>query len=284
MIDQLFGVIYKSTVLVPESSFYNKFVIGKCVCKSVKQFKNFNYVGSSKYIKNVAHKYGRDESKIKVEVIYQMFDNAIQTRKEKHKELGKWEIHFIKLYDSQNPEIGMNLTSGGGGIYDLSEESRKIMSLKAKNRLPKTQEQYEYWKKSFKGGNKGKKRTIEQNENNKKQQLKYYETHDGHNKGKKFNDEWRQKLKDSAKKRQYTKKCLKCEKDFICSTNFAKYCDEHRPKKHIYSGLTLSEAKINYYKNNKMPQDIIDKIKKTKKIKFIINKLPFELYTSLIGG
>lgn len=114
MEDQLFGVIYKSTVLIPESSFYNKFVIGKHKCNSIDEFYKSRYVGSSRIISSIKNKYGIDG--IKKEVIYCLFNNDTMTTKEKGKILSDFEIHFIKLYESYtNPKIGMNLTPGGDG-------------------------------------------------------------------------------------------------------------------------------------------------------------------------
>ena len=149
MSDKLFGVIYKSTVLEPLSSFHNKIYIGKLQSKSIENFNNSNYVGSGKYIQRVIGKYGKE--KIKTEILYYMFDNNIQTKKERKKQLGIWEKHFIKLYDSRNLEIGMNITPGGeGGIgnfgankgivytgekrekFKKSEEAKKRMSLARK--------------------------------------------------------------------------------------------------------------------------------------------------------
>jgi hypothetical protein len=149
MLNLLLGVIYKSTVLIPESSFYNKFVIGKKLCQSANEFYKFKYVGSSKYILRVVNKYGID--KIKTEIVYMMFDNDVQNKQEKHKQLSEWEKHFIKLYDSQNPKIGMNITEGGNGgdTYSfVSEENKKIRSKKISDKL-KNRIFSEEWKKKL---------------------------------------------------------------------------------------------------------------------------------------
>jgi hypothetical protein len=111
----LFGVIYKTQISILESSFYNKIYIGKRICKSTNEFYESKYVGSSIVITRLVKKYSKEN--IRTEIIYMMFDNDIQTKKEKHQQLSEWEKHFIKLYDSQNPEIGINLTSGGDGFH-----------------------------------------------------------------------------------------------------------------------------------------------------------------------
>lgn len=226
----LFGVIYKSTCLIPESSFFNKFVIGKKHCKSIEKFNNSKYFGSSKIIKNLVNKHGTNQ--IKTEVIYQMFDNKIQTSDEKRKSLCDLEKHFIKLYDSQNPEIGMNLTPGGDGFHGKQNEDHKkkrSISMIGKNlgrrHTKETILKLEIASSGKNNGMFGKKHSEESKIKNRKSNLKYLETHISPNKGKKFSKEWKQNMKNSFKNRIYTKICGRCNITFVCKNGRTWLCD-----------------------------------------------------------
>jgi len=111
---------------------------------------NEKYLGSGKYIKRAIKKYGKENfSRIILE------DNITD-----HDYLCEREIYWIDFYDATDPLIGYNLGRGGrAGNYghrhtdetikrmsDVqkdrhpSEETRKNMSISAKNRLPMTEE------------------------------------------------------------------------------------------------------------------------------------------------
>ena len=262
MSDKLFGVIYKSTVLIPESSFYNKFVIGLCSCSSVKEFEESGYFGSSKYINRVVNKYGRD--RIKTDILYCMFDNNVLNKKEKRNQLGELERHFIKLYDSRNPEIGMNLTPGGDGgignygknkgIRYYGEKKEKFKkSLKARHNISLAKKQYydTHPKRKLSEEDKNKKRiaalkrwqdnprspdTEETKQRKRAWQKEYYKVHDGHNKGKKWTEERIKKQKDFWKEyykthnghnkgKTYSKICKICNQKFIGTGSRSCFCN-----------------------------------------------------------
>lgn len=82
--------------------------------------KNKNYLGSGKYFKRAVKKYGKENFTKEI-----LEDNIND-----YDYLCEREIYWIKYYDSTNPEIGYNLTSGGGGTlgFEYSKESCKEMS------------------------------------------------------------------------------------------------------------------------------------------------------------
>ena len=78
-----------------------------------------NYYGSGEAIKNSIKKYGKDN--FSKEII----DYAVSLE-----ELNNKEIYWIKFYNSMNPKIGYNRSSGGEGDFilsNMSEEARERM-------------------------------------------------------------------------------------------------------------------------------------------------------------
>lgn len=257
MSDRLFGIIYKSTILEPESSFYNKIYIGKHVCESIDIFNKQKYVGCGRYIKGIVNKYGKDN--IKTEPICLMFNDNIQTKKEKNIQLGELEKHFIKLYDSQNQKIGLNISSGGDGgdlfscrneeLQNItrqklsksnkgrihwwrigkkdSEETKKLRASKHVG-MKRSEESKILMRKSKLNGRhpnseesklKGNKKWTEETKNKKIEFWKeYYKTHPGHAKGKKY-------LNRMVKKIQI-KNCVKCNMQFETKAHNSKYCNK----------------------------------------------------------
>jgi hypothetical protein len=236
----LFGVIYKSTVLLPKSSLNSRFVIGMRKCNSVENFKQSGYIGSSKLISRVVKKYGKDC--IKTDIVYMMFDNSMDEII-KRKQLGEWEKHFIKLYDSQNPKIGLNLTMGGDGgntLLCLSEKEKQKRNIKiSKNNAHYSRKRTEEEKRKNRelhlgrqSKMKGRKMPVNHSINTSKGHLKYYKTHDGPNKGKKFSEEWKTNLKFSFQKRVYNRICKKCSNAFTSRSSRKSFCKLCEVSKH----------------------------------------------------
>ena len=115
--------IYKTVNLIN-----NKIYIGQ------HNGKRDSYLGSGKRLKYAINKYGRNNFK-KTILIEGDFEQG---------ELDELEQYYIKLYNSNNPKIGYNLTKGGLGWLGtkLSTKVRKKMSDAQKNikRKPLTEE------------------------------------------------------------------------------------------------------------------------------------------------
>lgn len=121
----MIGTIYKLTS--PSGKSY----IGQTInLKDRKRcFYNPNKYYSGHKLDNAIKKYGAD--KFKYEIIIQIVESNRCTLREKLDEL---EIYYIKKYDSYNS--GYNMTLGGSGSKGCfqTDESRKIISDKAKGR------------------------------------------------------------------------------------------------------------------------------------------------------
>jgi len=105
------GVIYKTTNLVN-----GKIYIGKRIFDSQKFLKN-KYYGSGRLLKEAINKYGF--SNFEREILEEVDNNFLSER----------EIYWIKLYNSNNLEIGYNLTIGGNSKFgrkgDIKSEDTK---------------------------------------------------------------------------------------------------------------------------------------------------------------
>ena len=111
----IMGVIYKTTNLVN-----NKIYIGKRIFTSEKFWRN-KYFGSGKLLKSAIEKYGLQNFNRE---ILEEVDNDL---------LGEREIYWIKLYKSNDLEIGYNLTIGGNSKYGrkigpMSDDTKKKIS------------------------------------------------------------------------------------------------------------------------------------------------------------
>jgi group I intron endonuclease len=109
------GVIYKTTNLIN-----NKIYIGKRIFNQDKFFRN-KYYGSGKLLKEAIDKYGLENFNRE---ILEEIDNDLLEEK---------EIYWIKFYNSNNLEIGYNLTIGGNSKYgrkigSMSDETKKKIS------------------------------------------------------------------------------------------------------------------------------------------------------------
>jgi len=106
---------------------------------------NPNYLGSGRYFKRALEKYGKEN-----------FKKEILCECSSLKELNEAEIFWIKELDAQNPEIGYNIANGGRSGFTgyHSEETKKKMSILAKNRIRKPHS--EETKKKIAKGNTGK--------------------------------------------------------------------------------------------------------------------------------
>jgi len=81
---------------------------------------NKKYLGSGIILKKAIKKYGKEN--FSKETLEDSIDD--------HDYLCEREIYWIEFYDSTNPDVGYNLTSGGKGTFGIhhSNESRKKMS------------------------------------------------------------------------------------------------------------------------------------------------------------
>jgi group I intron endonuclease len=109
------GVIYKTTNLIN-----NKIYIGKRIFSKDKFFRN-KYYGSGKLLKVAINKYGLENFNRE---ILEEVDNELLEEK---------EIYWIKFYNSNNLEIGYNLTIGGNSKYGrkigpMSYDTKKKIS------------------------------------------------------------------------------------------------------------------------------------------------------------
>lgn len=125
-----YGVVYKITNLV-----IGKIYIGQTTkTPPEKRLKHHFYDAMNRkskcYIHRSMWKYGIQNFIFEI-VCYAFNDDA----------LNEMEKHFIKLYKSNNPEFGYNLTEGGGGVsgYRHTEDSKQKGGLTHKN-IPLSEE------------------------------------------------------------------------------------------------------------------------------------------------
>jgi len=80
-----------------------------------------SYLGSGTRIVPAIKKYGREN----------FFRITLESGITDHDYLCEREIYWIKFYDATNPEVGYNLTEGGGGMlgFHLSEETKEKISI-----------------------------------------------------------------------------------------------------------------------------------------------------------
>jgi len=161
-------VIYKTTNLIN-----GKIYIGQDTRN------NPNYFGSGKIIKKAINKYGKENFKKEILVTCSSID-----------ELNKLEKHWIETLNSNNPDIGYNVSFGGQSGWMLglrhSDKTKKEFSLNRKGKLI-----------GAKNGMYGKKH----NEESKKKMSKPQFGEDNGMYGKKHSDETKKKMSEMAKKR-----------------------------------------------------------------------------------
>ena len=102
---ELFGIIYKTTNLIN-----NKIYIGQDSHNTPK------YLGSGLNIIKSIKKYGKENFQ---KITLEECDREL---------LNDREQYWIAYYDSMNPEIGYNLTSGGNQAFEMSNETKLKMS------------------------------------------------------------------------------------------------------------------------------------------------------------
>ena len=187
--------IYKITCTA--GSFKGKFYFGRHITENLDD----GYKGSGRKLQYYYKKYPKDY--IKEIIAFYKSDE----------ELNQAEYDIIKPW--LNTEICLNLKEGGGN-NKLSEETKKKISIKAKNRklseetkkkigLKASQHKHsEETKKKISESAKGKHSMKHSEEHRKKTSIslnKYYETHEGINKGRRFSEETKKKMSESQKKR-----------------------------------------------------------------------------------
>ena len=186
-------------------------------------------------------------------------------------EYNNFESTWIRKLNSKTPN-GYNLTDGEDGVSNPSEEIRIQISttLKkyykehsiswkgkpkteihkqhlreaAKNRKPVTDEFRKKMSETMMGINKGKKHSIEQNNNFKIKIREYYKVNKNFWFEKTRSEENKNKLKNAFKNRIYHNKCLICNTIFIAKSSQSRYCD---------SCLNMSKIPI-YYDATNVPQ------------------------------
>jgi len=156
-------VIYKTTNLIN-----GKIYIGQDTRN------NPNYFGSGKIIKKAINKYGKENFKKEILVTCSSID-----------ELNKLEKHWIETLNSNNPDIGYNVSFGGQSGWMLglrhSDKTKKEFSLNRKGKLI-----------GAKNGMYGKKH----NEESKKKMSKPQFGEDNGMYGKKHSDETKKKMSE----------------------------------------------------------------------------------------
>ena len=118
----MYGYIYKTTNLEN-----NKIYIGQ---KKSSRFLSDRYLGSGKHLKKAVQKYGKE--RFFVELIEEVQDESLMDER---------EIYWISFYDSTNPNIGYNISSGGNvnrtmvGIHNPRYGKHLTDAEKSKQRL-----------------------------------------------------------------------------------------------------------------------------------------------------
>lgn len=237
--DVKYGYIYKTTNLIND-----KIYIGQ---HKSQVFEGTKYLGSGKSLNKAICKYGKEN--FKVELL-----EWCETKEQ----LNEREIYWISFFNSREPTMGYNITIGGEGNTDWSEEDRlaqsnrlkekpkplgfgNIVSLKLKNHPPTTHTQLHSneTKANMSKSRKGKKLPSHSKEANERQS------------------------KRAKLNRWYTNgiNCVWCEE---CPDGYW----PGRIIKHRKSGYVISE---NARKNMRKPRLKKDKINKDKKDKIQIN-------------
>lgn len=114
----MYGFIYKTTNIIN-----GKIYIGQRVY-SVHTYQNDYYLGSGTILKQAIKKYGREN-----------FIREILVECETLDEMNTMEEYYIKLFNSNNREIGYNIFIGGKQNGKHSETTRKLLSLRRKQYL-----------------------------------------------------------------------------------------------------------------------------------------------------
>ena len=209
-----YGYIYKTTNLVN-----NKIYIGQ----HRGAYLDENYLGSGKLLAAAINKYGKGS--FKCELLELCADKTTLDQKEKE---------YIKKYNSQNNEIGYNISEGGQG-GDLGSVARSRISESLRG-IPKSLEH----RKKLSEANKGKRLPESQKEKISKG-----------NKGKILSAETKEKMSVSAKKLSHHN--YKTNKGKVVVTNGfeIKYIDKQSslPEGYIYGNCktAVSHNMTNYY-------------------------------------
>ena len=214
-------IIYLTTNNIRE-----KVYVGKLVNERKK-----TYLGSGTYVRRAIKKYGKENfSRITLE------DGITD-----HDYLCEREKYWIAFYDSTNPDVGYNLTEGGGGLlgFHHSEETLEKLSESHKGQIP--------WNKGISPS----KETLE----------KLSESHKGQtpwNKGISPSEETLEKMSKSKKGIKHPR-ILK--KEMVLKV--LKLLEEDMPVSKILNEIKIGENTVYKIKNGGY-DDIYDLPKKTK--------------------
>ena len=214
-------IIYLTTNNIRE-----KVYVGKLVNERKK-----TYLGSGTYVRRAIKKYGKENfSRITLE------DGITD-----HDYLCEREKYWIAFYDSTNPDVGYNLTEGGGGLlgFHHSEETLEKLSESHKGQIP--------WNRGISPS----KETLEEMSNSHKGQTPW-------NKGISPSEETLEKMSKSKKGIKHPR-ILK--KEMVLKV--LKLLEEDMPVSKILNEIKIGENTVYKIKNGGY-DDIYDLPKKTK--------------------
>lgn len=198
------GIIYKTTNLVNGKIYIGqKFVDTK------------RYLGSGTRLRDAIKHYGKENFQ---KIILEECDREL---------LNEREQYWIAFYNSMNPKIGYNLTSGGCQQKEVSESTKKLLSESHKGNIPsnkgipKTLEERVYISKQRKGKGTGKRtpehcKSISEGKKNGKKRISLSEEHKnniskgllGKRSGCTVSEITKDKIRNTLKGRKYNKRSI----------------------------------------------------------------------------
>lgn len=98
---QVFGVIYKATNTINGKSYIGKTTKGL----SRRKMEHYSFIKAITYFQHAIEKYGKNS--FEWQIIKECFSGT---------ELSESEIFYIKLFKTNNPKYGYNMTNGGDGF------------------------------------------------------------------------------------------------------------------------------------------------------------------------
>lgn len=216
MKQEKYGYIYKIT-----NNTNGKIYIGQHKSNTLDE----TYWGSGILLKQAINKEGINN-----------FSREILEWCDSKERLNQQEIYWIFKLNSMNPDIGYNLTKGGGGApgAKLSDET-KVKISQSKTGKKHSQESIEKMCKTIrekglhkgsKNGHYGKRFTQEQKQHfseiyKKSQGVKNSPRFKGHS----HSEESKRRISESVKKRRFNFNCKICGEPFEAKSNRSLYCD-----------------------------------------------------------